>query len=527
MTSAKEWSEPTLGFLVHDVARLMRKRLEQRARAAGIGLTRAQWQALAYLARSEGINQTCLAQLLDIEPITLVRLLDRLEAHGTGRAPAGPARSPPAQPVPDREGPGRSSPGSSALGAEVREEALAGLDDDERERLLTMLDTDQDATCRRACAVIDEDEAEPQPWLRQPRRPRSRPCARPVHRRGQPGRRRAARRACRAQEPPPARPLGPAAGRAAPGRHRAWAGCGSPAGAMSRPTTPMSGPTRPASRPTSAGLVASIEVQRQRAGDDRARCCSGSMTPSYRIALDPAEAELGMARSDLEALRASYAQKQAEIAKARDDIAFYEKEFSRQQDLAGRRVSPQSQLDAARHNLDAARSAGRGAGAGAGRHRGPARRRARPAPVERHPRYRAALAARDQAARDLDHTVVRAPIDGIVTQVLGPPAGRVPAGGPGGLRAGCHRPCLDRGQPEGDRPHLGAARASRSRSRSTPIPAASGTASVAEPEPGEPGAVLAAAGAERERQLGQGRAAHTLARAGRDRGRTSRRCAPA
>jgi MarR family transcriptional regulator for hemolysin len=43
MASAKEWSERTLGFLAHDVARLMRKRLEQRARAAGIGLTRAQW----------------------------------------------------------------------------------------------------------------------------------------------------------------------------------------------------------------------------------------------------------------------------------------------------------------------------------------------------------------------------------------------------------------------------------------------------------------------------------------------------
>ena len=65
MASAKEWSERTLGFLAHDVARFLRKRLEQRARAAGIGLTRAQWQTLAYLARSEGINQTCLAQLLD------------------------------------------------------------------------------------------------------------------------------------------------------------------------------------------------------------------------------------------------------------------------------------------------------------------------------------------------------------------------------------------------------------------------------------------------------------------------------
>src|ERR687883_306428 len=78
----QDWSEPTLGFLVHRATRLLRTQREQRARAAEIGLTRAQWQTLAYLARSEGINQATLAQLLDIEPITLVRLIDRLEAIG-------------------------------------------------------------------------------------------------------------------------------------------------------------------------------------------------------------------------------------------------------------------------------------------------------------------------------------------------------------------------------------------------------------------------------------------------------------
>ena len=44
---------PTLGFLLHDVARLLRKRFEQRAK--GLGLTRSQWQTLAYLASNEGI----------------------------------------------------------------------------------------------------------------------------------------------------------------------------------------------------------------------------------------------------------------------------------------------------------------------------------------------------------------------------------------------------------------------------------------------------------------------------------------
>src|ERR1700691_1460815 len=69
---------PTLGFLLHDVARLLKKRLEQHSR--GSGLTRSQWQILACLARNEGINQKGLAELLDIEPITLGRIVDKLEA---------------------------------------------------------------------------------------------------------------------------------------------------------------------------------------------------------------------------------------------------------------------------------------------------------------------------------------------------------------------------------------------------------------------------------------------------------------
>src|SRR5262245_47309192 len=73
-------SSSNLGFLVHDVARLMRKRFEQHAR--GLGLTRSQWQVLAYLSRNEGISQTGLADLLDIEPITLSRIVDRLVETG-------------------------------------------------------------------------------------------------------------------------------------------------------------------------------------------------------------------------------------------------------------------------------------------------------------------------------------------------------------------------------------------------------------------------------------------------------------
>lgn len=72
--------QPTLGFLLNDSARLFSKRFGQRAR--GLGLTRAQWQVLAYIARNEGIQQSALADMLELEPITLVRILDRLEEAG-------------------------------------------------------------------------------------------------------------------------------------------------------------------------------------------------------------------------------------------------------------------------------------------------------------------------------------------------------------------------------------------------------------------------------------------------------------
>ena len=68
------------GFLVHDVARLMRVAYDRRARA--LGLTRSQWWVLNNLYFNEGITQSALADLLDIEKPTLGRLLDRLEVKG-------------------------------------------------------------------------------------------------------------------------------------------------------------------------------------------------------------------------------------------------------------------------------------------------------------------------------------------------------------------------------------------------------------------------------------------------------------
>lgn len=67
-------------FLLHDVARLLRVDADKRARQHG--MTRAQWAILIWLERQPGISQKELSELLEVEPITVARLIDRLEANG-------------------------------------------------------------------------------------------------------------------------------------------------------------------------------------------------------------------------------------------------------------------------------------------------------------------------------------------------------------------------------------------------------------------------------------------------------------
>lgn len=70
----------TIGFLMSDVSRMMRRRFDERARSSGA--TGAQWRTLKILERREGINQGQLAELLEVEPITACRMIDRLEEAG-------------------------------------------------------------------------------------------------------------------------------------------------------------------------------------------------------------------------------------------------------------------------------------------------------------------------------------------------------------------------------------------------------------------------------------------------------------
>lgn len=68
------------GFLLNDVARLMRTEYDRRVREHG--LTRSQWWVLTHLFRFDGVSQTELAELLEVEKPTLGRLIDRLESKG-------------------------------------------------------------------------------------------------------------------------------------------------------------------------------------------------------------------------------------------------------------------------------------------------------------------------------------------------------------------------------------------------------------------------------------------------------------
>ncbi|MGH6888844.1 MAG: MarR family winged helix-turn-helix transcriptional regulator [Rhizomicrobium sp.] len=76
-------------ILLHDVARLLRTRFDQRARARG--MTRAQWVILARVHATPGLSQNELASLLEVEPISVGRLIDRLESRGLVERRSDPA----------------------------------------------------------------------------------------------------------------------------------------------------------------------------------------------------------------------------------------------------------------------------------------------------------------------------------------------------------------------------------------------------------------------------------------------------
>lgn len=125
------------GCQLHDTARLLRRDFNRRAQK--LGLTQTQWQALCVLSNNEGINQAALADLLEVQPITLGRLIDRLEStgwverrnHPTDRRAITLYLTPKAEPILNQ---------MSKLAEETRNLALQGVSDSELDQVMRILE---------------------------------------------------------------------------------------------------------------------------------------------------------------------------------------------------------------------------------------------------------------------------------------------------------------------------------------------------------------------------------------------------
>jgi membrane fusion protein (multidrug efflux system) len=164
-----------------------------------------------------------------------------------------------------------------------------------------------------------------------------------------------------------------------------------------------------------SGIVSEVDVkenQRVEAGQVLYRLDD----LAFRLALARADAQASVVRNDLNALKASYVDMQAQIQQGQSDVTYFETEFRRQQTLFGSHAVAESSFDLARRNLEDAQQkvvslnsqlAGIAANLSGDVNM----------PVEQQPRYLEAIAARDEAARQLAHTVVKAPFAGIATDV--------------------------------------------------------------------------------------------------------------
>lgn len=126
------------GMLIADIARLMRRNMNRRVQH--LGLTSEQWRALFHLSRCEGINQATLADRLEVQPISLARILDKLQdSQLIERRPSPTDRrafelflTPTAQPMLEE---------LSKYGREARNQALSGLSEDDQQLLAGLLET--------------------------------------------------------------------------------------------------------------------------------------------------------------------------------------------------------------------------------------------------------------------------------------------------------------------------------------------------------------------------------------------------
>jgi len=143
------------GFLVHDVSRLIKRRFERRARQMGLPVTRQQAAVVLNIAANEGVSQAEVAAWLGIEPIALVRMLDKLHEEGLVERRAHPTDrrirtlwlTPAARPVVTQ---------ILAINEKIRNEAFAGMPAHARDTVIDILDHIKDNL-----AVREEEDDSP------------------------------------------------------------------------------------------------------------------------------------------------------------------------------------------------------------------------------------------------------------------------------------------------------------------------------------------------------------------------------
>jgi DNA-binding MarR family transcriptional regulator len=125
-----------LPFEIGETAHALRRAFDRRA--AALGVTRAQWKVLFRLTRMPGLRQVELAEMLDVEPITLSRIVDRLEEAGHVERVADPAdRRAWRLQVTEKAKPLIAK--LRAVGSELVEDAFAGLEPEDIARVRDVL----------------------------------------------------------------------------------------------------------------------------------------------------------------------------------------------------------------------------------------------------------------------------------------------------------------------------------------------------------------------------------------------------
>jgi MarR family transcriptional regulator, transcriptional regulator for hemolysin len=124
------------GFLVHDVARLLRKNFEKRGQKHG--LSSAQWRLLVKVVREEKATQARLAELMEIEPISVSRLIDRMEQAGWVKRCSHETDRRVKLVVPTDKSLAAYSD-IKAVAGDVYNEAMAGLDETQKQALVSAL----------------------------------------------------------------------------------------------------------------------------------------------------------------------------------------------------------------------------------------------------------------------------------------------------------------------------------------------------------------------------------------------------